>query len=199
MDKAKRNILGVTFFLFGTVGFTVLMTFYAGPRVMAMREEVVNRDLLFKTREILDGQTIRVQQRAWERPNVYPLYEIRLAGLDTPPLRDAADPDLIAWAERHGTSPVHAARMAHSAQRTLVAFIRNQNAVIKPADGRDIREVEKDGLTAHIFVGGTDVARKQLLQGLSAHRTDVPQLEFDLYAEAEAEARRLGRGLWSDQ
>jgi endonuclease YncB( thermonuclease family) len=199
MEKAKKNIIGVTLFLFGTVGFTVLMTFYAGPRVMAMREEVVNRDLLFKTREILDGQTILVQKRAWERPNEYPLHEINLAGIDSPPLRDAEDPELIAWAERHQIPPQHAARMARSAQRTLVAFIRHQNMVMKPADGQDIREVEKDGLTAHIFVGGTDVGRKQLLQGLSVHRTDGPQLEFDVYAAAEAEARRLGRGLWSDQ
>ncbi len=198
MDKAKKNILGVTFFLFGTVGFTVLMTFYAGPRVMAMREEVANRDLLFKTREILDGETLRVQMRAWERPNEYPLHEIRLAGLDAPPLRDTEDPDLIAWAERHGVSPQQAARMAHSAQRTLVAFIRNQNMVMKPADGRDIRDVEKDGLAAHVFVGGTDVGRKQLLQGLSAHRADVPQLDFELYVAAEAEARREKRGLWAD-
>jgi len=198
MDKARRNIIGVTLFLFGTVGFTVLMTFYAGPRVMGMREEVVNRDLLFKTREILDGETIRVQQRAWERPNEYPLYEIRLAGVDAPPLREAGDPELIAWAERHGVSPLQAARMAHSAQRTLVAFIRNQNAVMKPADGRDIREVEKEGLSAHLFVGGTDVGRKQILQGLSAHRGDSSQLEFDLYAAAEAEARREKRGLWSE-
>ncbi|MCC5846298.1 MAG: thermonuclease family protein [Verrucomicrobia bacterium] len=198
MDKARRNIIGVTLFLFGTVGFTVLMTFYAGPRVMGMREEVVNRDLLFKTREILDGERIRVQQRAWERPNEYPLYEIRLAGVDAPPLRDAEDPDLIAWAQRHGVSPVQAARMAHSAQRTLVAFIRNQNAVMKPADGRDIREVEKNGLSAHLFVGGTDVGRKQLLQGLSAHRRDGAQLEAEIYAAAEAEARREKRGLWAD-
>lgn len=198
MDKAKKNILGVTFFLFGTVGFTVLMTFYAGPRVMAMREEVANRDLLFKTREILDGETLRVQMRAWERPNVYPLHEIRLAGLDAPPLLEAEDPVLIAWAERQGVSPIQAARMAHSAQRTLVAFIRNQNMVMKPADGSDIRDVEKEGLVAHIFVGGTDVGRKQLLQGLSVHRADVPQLEFVIYAEAQAEAQRKKRGLWAE-
>lgn len=198
MDKARKNIIGVTLFLFGTVGFTVLMTFYAGPRVMDMRQEVVNRDLLFKPREILDGETLQVQQRAWERPNEYPLYEIRLAGLDAPPLREAADPELIAWAERHGVAPAHAARMARSAERTLVAFIRHQNAVLKPADGSEIREVEKEGLSAHLFVGGTDVGRKQLLQGLSAHRRDVPQLEFELYAAAEAEARRAKRGLWAD-
>lgn len=199
MDTAKRNKIGVSVFLFGVVGFTVLMTFYAGPRVMAMREEVVDRDLLFKTREILDGETIRVQRRAWERPNEYPLHEIRLAGVDAPPLRDADDPDLIAWAERHQVSPQQAARMAHSAQRTLTAFMRHQNMVMKPADGGDIREADKDGLTAHVFVGGADVGRKQVMQGLSVHRLDGPQLEFDLYAAAEAEARRLRRGLWADQ
>ena len=198
MDKARKNIIGVTVFLFGIVGFTVLMTFYAGPRVMAMREEVDNRDLLFKTRDILDGETLRVQQRGWERPNVYPLHEIRLAGLDAPPLLEAQDPELIAWAERHDVSPLQAARMAHSAQRTLVAFIRNQNMVMKPADGSDIRDVEKEGLVAHIFVGGTDVGRKQLLQGLSVHRVEEPQLEFETYAAAQAEARREKRGLWAE-
>lgn len=199
MNAAKKNIIGVTVFLLGTVLFTVMMTFYAGPRVMGMREEVDNRELLFKTREIVDGETIRVQQRGWERPNTHPLIEIRLAGLDAPPLLGAEDPELVAWAEARGVSPEVAARMGRSAQRTLTAFIRNQNMVMKPADGSDIREVEKEGMAAHIFVSGTDVGRKQLLQGLSLHRAEAPQLSGDLYAAAEAEARREKRGLWAEE
>lgn len=198
MDTRKKNRLFVSIFLLGTVGFTVAMTFIVGPGVMGMREEIDNRDLLYKGREIPDGNTLVVQKRAWTRPNEYPMVEIRLAGLDAPPLRDAEDPDLIAWAEARGIDPVQAARMAQSAQRTLTAFVRMQNMVLRPADGADIRDGLEDGTPVHVFVAGTDVSRKQLLQGLALHDTTLEHLHAELYSAAQEEARARGRGLWSE-
>lgn len=193
----KRRRKWVTVYLLGVVGFTCVMTFYAGPKVMAMRHEVENRQILYKCRTILDANTIEVQLRGWERPNPHPYVTVRIAGLDTPPLVGPEDEELQAWAERHGVSPEHAARMAASAHSTLVAFIRRQNMVLKPASGLPLTEELQDGTLAHIFVGGTDVAHKQLLQGLAAHTQDPPHLKHQLYADAEAEARANRRGLWS--
>ena len=198
MQTEQRNRLGVSLFLLGVVGFTVLMTFYAGPRVMAMRHEVENRQILYKCRTVLDANTIEVQLRGWERPNEAPYVRVRIAGLDTPPLTGPEDPDLQAWAEARGISAAHAAVMANSGHRTLLAFIRMQNMVLKLADGSEVDHELPDGSVAHIFVGGTDVAHKQLLQGLAAHDTRIPHQFEELYAAAEAEARAARRGLWSE-
>lgn len=198
MQTRNRNRLFVSIFLLGTVAFTVGMTFWIGPGIMGMREEIDNRDLLYKGREIPDAGTLVVQKRAWTRPNTYPMVTIQLAGLDTPPLRDADDAELIAWAERHEVTPQHAARMASSARQTLTAFVRMQNMVLKPAEGDDIRDGLNNGDTVHVFVAGTDVSRKQILQGLAFHNPDAPQLHSELYAQAQAEARERKRGLWSE-
>ena len=197
-SQTKRNRRVVVIFLLGVVVFTCVMTFGVGPRIMDMRHEVENRQLLYKCRAVLDANTLEVQLRGWERPNEHPMVTLRIAGLDTPPLLGAEDPDLVAWAERHGVSPGHAARMANSAHRTLVAFIRRQNMVLKPADGQELTGDLPQGTVAHIFVGGTDVAQKQLLQGLAAHDTETPHLYTERYAAAEAEARAAKRGLWSE-
>jgi len=198
MESRKRNRLYVSLFLLGTVAFTLAMTFWAGPGVMGMREEIDNRDLLYKGRQIPDANTLIVQKRAWERPNIYPMVQVKLAGLDAPPLLDPEEPELIAWAEKHGVSPAQAARMAQSGQRTLTAFVRMQNMVLKPADGSEIRAGLADGDTVHVFVAGTDVSRKQLLQGLAFHDSAAPQLQPEHYAAAQAEARAHRRGLWSE-
>ena len=198
MQTEERNRLGVTLFILGVVGFTVIMTFYVGPRVMAMRHEVENRQILYKCRAVLNANTIEVQLRGWEKPNPAPYVQVRIAGLDTPPLAGAEDPDLQAWAEARDIPPAHAATMARSAHRTLLAFIRMQNMVLKPADGSELDRDLADGTHAHIFVGGTDVAHKQLIQGLAAHDTQTPHLHMERYAAAEAEARAAGRGIWSE-
>jgi len=198
MELRNRNRLFVSLFLLGTLAFTVAMTFWVGPGIMGMREEIDNRDLLYKGREIPDAGTLIVQKRAWTRPNTYPMVRIQLAALDAPPLLGEEEPELIAWAERHSVSPRQAARMAQSAQRTLTAFVRMQNMVLKPADGGAIRDGLADGEPVHVFVAGTDVSRKQLLQGLAFHNSAAPQLHAGLYAAAQAEAREKRRGLWSE-
>jgi len=197
MNKPLRNRLWVSFFLLGVVGFTMIMIFAVGPGVMGMREEVENRNLLFRGREIPDAASILVQERAWTRPNPNPMLTVRLAGLDAPPVEEADHPELIAWAQSHNLPPEHAARMARSAQRTLIAFARMQNMVIRPASGLDVREGLEEGSPVHAFVGGTDVARKQLLQGLAFLDPAATHLYPELYAAAQEEARTHRRGLWS--
>ncbi len=194
----NRNRWMVSIFILGVVGFTCLMTFYAGPRIMGMRNEVENKQILYKCRAVIDADTLVVQLRGWEKPNPAPELRIRMAGLDVPPLADAEDPGVIAWAESHGVTPAHAATMARSAERTLVAFARMQNMVLRPADGSDLTRGLEEGTRVHVYVTGTDVAHKQLQQGLAAHDSNNPHLFEDLYAAAEAEAKAAGRGLWSE-
>ncbi|MCH8510555.1 MAG: thermonuclease family protein [Kiritimatiellae bacterium] len=196
--QTQRNRRIVSTFLLGVVGFTCIMTFLVGPLIMGMRNEVENRQILYKCRSVVDANTMMVQLRVWERPNPAPEVAIRMAGLDVPPLADAEDPGVIAWAETHGVSPQHAATMARSAERTLVAFARMQNMVLQPADGSDLTLGLEDGSLVHVFVTGTDVAYKQLQQGLAAHDSRIPHLYEERYASAEAEAKAAGRGLWSE-
>ncbi|MGA0334578.1 MAG: thermonuclease family protein [Kiritimatiellia bacterium] len=198
MNTRKKNQLFVTLFLLTVIGFTGLMTFYVGPIMMGVRNQVAQDQVLFKCQKVHSGTEIDVQMRGWERPNPHPVFPVQFAGLDSPPPGGAEDPQLIAWAERHELDPEFAARMGESARKTLVAFIRKQNLFLYREDGtRSLGSLEPES-RVHVLVSGTNVNLKQLEHGLAFHDQSRPHAFSDLYAAAEAEAKAAGRGLWAN-
>lgn len=196
MNPRKKNRLYVTLFLLGMMAFTWMMTFYVGPIMMAKRNEVAQDQVLFKCREVLDGNRLTVQLRAWERPNTYPELTVSFAGLDAPPLGDVEDPAVIDWAEKHGISPEIAASMGEASYKTLVAYIRRQNLFLYQTDGSHTAKGLQPDSRVHVLVAGTNVNRKQIQSGLALHDTSTPHAFSDDYAAAEAAARQAKKGLW---
>jgi endonuclease YncB( thermonuclease family) len=196
MNSRKKNQLFVSLFLFGIVSFTCLMTFYVGPRMMAVRDQVAQDQILFKCQQVIDGNHLEVQLRGWDRPNTHPMIPIQFAGLDAPPLGGADHPNVIAWAEHHGFDPTIAASIGNSSYKTLLAFIRKQNIFVYREQGERSSEQLEPGSRVHILVSGTNVNYKQIESGLALHDTSRPHAHFDLYAEAQAKAKAEKRGLW---
>lgn len=196
MNVRNRNRIIVTLFLFAVIGFTCLMTFYAGPRMVRLRTDFERREVLYKCQRIIDGDTLEVQLRDWRPENPHPLVRVRLAGLDAPPAGPRVDPALRAWAEARGISPAEASEMGGAARKTLLAFIRKQNLLLKRADGTPLTEDLPPGSRVHAFVSGSHVNLKQLQQGLARHDPRPAHLYTDAYEAAQAEARRNRRGLW---
>jgi endonuclease YncB( thermonuclease family) len=198
MIPRNRNRLFVSLFLLSTVAFTGLMTFYYGPRMMALRDSVEEGKLLFKCQNILDANTIEIQQRSWQRPNTNAMIRVTLAGLTSPPSDDPENEALRAWAREHSVSPEQAARMGNSAVQALRAFVRKQNMILERADGQPVSARIEDGTPMHLFVSGSHVGIKQLKHGLALHNTTRPHLHAAEYAKAEAEAKAAKQGLWSE-
>ncbi|MEX2608123.1 MAG: thermonuclease family protein [Kiritimatiellia bacterium] len=196
MNPRKRNQLFVTLFLLGVISFTCLMTFYVGPRMMAVRDQVDQDRVLFKCQRVIDGNRLEVQLRGWERPNTHPMIPVQFAGLDAPPLAEADHPEVIAWANRHGFDPERVASIGSSSYKTLLAFIRKQNLFLYREEGeQSSKEVPPDS-RVHVMVSGTNVNYKQIESGLALHDTRTPHAHSELYAEAEASAKAEKRGLW---
>jgi len=196
MNTRQKNRLLVSGFLLFVIGFTCLMTFYAGPRMMAIRHEFAQDQFLFKCERVIDGSQIEVQLRGWERPNTNPVVPVRFAGIRVPPLAEADDPALLAWAEAHDVDPELASRVGRSAQRTLLAFIRKQNLFLYLQDGERSGDELAPGTPVHVFSTGTNVNFKLLESGLAVHDISEPHAHQERYAKAEAEARAEKRGLW---
>ncbi len=197
MNSRKKNQLFVTLFLLGMFVFTGIMTFVVGPILMEKRDQVAQDKILFKCQSVLDGNHIEVQMRAWERPNENPVFEVKLAGLDAPPLGDAEDPVVIAWAESRGISPELVAKLNESAFKNLQAFIRKQNLFLYREDGSRGSENLEPGSYVHVFVAGSHANLKQIRSGLALHDTSRPHAFSDKYAEAQAEAKSKQKGLWA--
>ncbi len=197
MDTRKRNQWFVTFFLFGVVGFTALMTFGVGPKMMALRDNVDNAAILYKCQVIHNGNELELQLRSSERPNPNPLIPVRLAGLSSPPPLDAEDPQLVAWAETHGVDPQHAAMIGESAHKTLLAFIRKQNLWVERADGVPLNEGLAPNSAVHVQVSGSPVGLKQIESGLAVIVPEEAQLYADDYRTAQDAAKTAGLGIWA--
>lgn len=193
----SRNKILVTLFLLGTIAFTALMTFYVGPRLMAVRQEVAVDKHFYKCQKVVSGSQLEIQLRAWERPNTHPVFPIRLAGVDTPPLAGPQDRNLMAWADARGIDPEHAALMAEAAHRTLQAFIRKQNLILETLDGERAGVTLTPGEPVHVFVSGTQVNRKLLASGLALVDEDTAGNYAGLYREAAEQAKRDGTALWA--
>ena len=193
----SRNKILVTIFLLGTIAFTAMMTFYVGPRMMAVRQEVAFDKHFYKCQKVLSGSELDVQLRGWERPNTHPIIPIRLAGVNAPPLGDPEDRALIAWAERYDVDPERAALMAEAAQRTLMAFIRKQNLILETLDGQRAGVNLTPGEIVHVYVSGTQVNRKLLSSGLVFLDPETAGEYADLYAKEQHEAQQENRGLWN--
>lgn len=191
-----RNKILVTCFLLGVIAFTALMTFYVGPRMMSVRQEVAQDKHFYKCQKVISGSELEVQLRAWERPNPHPEFPVRLAGVDAPPLVQADHPDLMAWARKHGRTPEQSAEMAEAAYRTLLAFIRKQNLVLETVDGKRAGLDLAPGTPVHVFVSGTQVNRKLLDSGLAFVDPQTAGRHADLYRNAAAEAEQEQRALW---
>lgn len=196
MKLRKKNVWFVSLFLLGMFGFTGLMTFYVGPIMMAKRNEVAQDQVLFKCREVTDGNSLTVQLRAWERPNTNAVFRVKFAGLNAPPLGGAEDPEVIAWAGEHDIPPAVAASLGDASYKTLVAFIRRQNLFLYQADGRHSTQGLAPDSRVHVLVSGTNVNLKQIQSGLALHDTRYPHAFADQYAAAEAAAREHRKGLW---
>ncbi|MDF3130346.1 thermonuclease family protein [Kiritimatiellaeota bacterium B1221] len=199
MNARKKNQLFVTCFLLGMFIFTGIMTFVVGPILMEKRDQVAQDKILFKCQSVLDGSTIEVQMRAWERPNTNPVFKVKLAGLDAPPLGDAEDPQVIAWAESHNLSPALIAKLNESAFKNLQAFIRKQNLFLYREDGSRGSQNLSDGSYVHVFVAGSHANLKQIRSGLALHDTSRPHAFSDQYAEAQAAAKAQHKGLWAKE
>ncbi len=198
MTPRKRNRLIVLAFLLGTTLFTGLLTFYYGPRMMSLRDSVEEGKLLFKCQQIIDGNTVELQLRSWQRPNTNPLVRVSLAGLDTPPNGKADDEAVAAWASSRGIPPALAARIGASAENALRAFVRKQNLVIERADGQPVTAELLPGTPVHLFVSGSHVNLKQLQHGLALHDRSRPHGHADAMAAKEADARKAHLGLWAE-
>jgi endonuclease YncB( thermonuclease family) len=196
MTSRKKNQIFVTLFLLSVLGFTGLMTFYVGPKMMAIRTQVAQDQVLFKCQKVIDGNSIEVQMRGWERPNTNPVFPLKFAGLNTPPLGTAESPAVLAWAEAHQVAPAVAASFGKSAQKTLVAFIRKQNLFLYREDGSRSSKELVPGSRVHVMVSGTNVNLKLLESGLALHDTTHPHAYADLYANAQKEAKSAKNGLW---
>jgi len=196
METRKRNQRIITAFLLSVVGFTCLMTFYAGPKMMALRDDVEQRAVLYKCQTIVDGDTLEVQLRHWRREDDPPIVQVHLAGLDAPPHAASDDPELLAWAEAHKIDPELAAEMGEASHNTLLAFIRKQNLLLHRADGKPTTESLPPDSRVHVFVSGTHVNLKQLQNGLAAHDSTMPQQYADEYREAESKAQNERLGIW---
>lgn len=196
MQTPARNRLYVTLFLLFVVGFTALMTFYAGPRMMRMRDAVVVDRFLYKCQKVVDGNRLELQQRSSERPNPNPVVPVTLAAVSSPPRLDAEDPLLLDWAAAHGVEPERAAMIGESAHQTLLAFIRKQNLRVERVVGENMDPLTP-GAGVHVVCSGTRVGLKQLENGLAVHLPDVPQRHPEAYQKAQAEAKAAQRGLWA--
>jgi endonuclease YncB( thermonuclease family) len=196
MTSRRSNQNKVTLFLVGMTVFTLLMTFYAGPRVMAMREDVRSRHVFYKCIKIVSGDTIQVQLRGWDRPNTNSLFEVKLAGVEAPPLAAADDPALVAWARERGIDPAWASRIAASSQEALSAFLRRQNLMLESADGTEIDPTVTGQIEAHAYVFGVDAGDKQLENGLVLLRPDAPQRHAAEYAKTVERAKTRNAGLY---
>ncbi|MDA3874842.1 MAG: thermonuclease family protein [Kiritimatiellae bacterium] len=196
MNARKRNQLFVTLFLLVVIAFTCVMTFYVGPRMMAVRDQVAQDRVLFKCQRVIDGNRLEVQLRGWERPNTNPMIPVQFAGLDAPPLAAADHPEVIAWAERHGFDPEQVASIGSSSYKTLLAFIRKQNIFLYREEGEQSSKDLAPNSRVHVMVSGTNVNYKQIESGLALHDTRTPHAHSELYAEAQAKAKAEKRGLW---
>ena len=125
MNKTKRNRIILSSYLAIIIGITALLTFFAGPRMMRMRHEVQNRQLLYKCQGVVNGDEIIVQLRSWERDHTNPLLTVKLVGVDAPPLGEEEDPAVIAYAEACGMQPAFASKMGKSSHHALLAFLRS--------------------------------------------------------------------------
>ena len=152
---------------------------------------------MFKCQRVLDGSHIEVQMRAWERPNENPIFTVQLAGLEAPPLGDASDPAVTAWAESHGISAALVAKLNESAFKNLQAFIRKQNLFLYQEDGSRGSQDLQAGSYVHVFVAGSHANLKQIRSGLALHDTSRPHAFSEKYAEAEAQAKANKKGLWA--
>jgi endonuclease YncB( thermonuclease family) len=197
MNLQNRNRVVVTVFLLFVIGFTGIMIFYAGPRMIKLRSLVEDEALLYKCQRVYDGNRLDVQLRSSLRPNPNPEIQVVLAGMSSPPPLGPDDPELIAWAETHNISPDRAAMIGKSAHQTLLAFIRKQNMRLERADGLPTTATLEPLTRVHAIVSGSRVGLKQLENGLAVHLPDDPQLHRERYAEAEAEARRKKIGIWA--
>jgi endonuclease YncB( thermonuclease family) len=197
MNLRNRNRWIVSLFLLFVIGFTALMTFYAGPRMMKLRDSVEVEAYLYKCQKIHDGNRIDVQLRSAQRPNPHPEIPVRLAGLQSPPRLPADDPELILWAEVHQITPARAAMIGESAHQTLLAFIRKQNLRLERADGHPTTETLEPGTAVHVISAGSRLGIKQLENGLAVHVPEDLQQHSERYAQAEEEARRKQLGLWA--
>lgn len=187
----------VTLFLLAVLVFTGLMTFYAGPKLMATRNQFDQDKVLFKCQKVIDGSTIHIQMRGWERPNQNPVFPVTFAGLSTPPLGGTEHPAVIQWAQKHNISPALAADLGQSAHKTLLAFIRKQNLFLYRENGdRSNSENLSAGSRVHVLVSGTNVNLKLLESGLAIHDTRYPHAFSDLYEEAQEKAKKDRLGLW---
>jgi len=198
MTLRRQNQRKVTLFLVGMTLFTGLMTFYAGPKVMAMREDVRSRHVFYKCLKVLSGDTIQVQLRGWDRPNTNSIFNVKLAGIEAPPLVSAEDPALIAWARTRGVDPVWAARIAESSQQALSAFLRRQNLMLSAADGTEIDPRSTGDVSAHVYVFGVDAGDKQLENGLVLYLPDAPQMHAEEYRKTLEKTRKRKSGLHQD-
>ncbi len=196
MNLRKRNQLFVTLFLFGVIAFTCIMTFYVGPKMMAVRNQVAQDRVLFKCQRVIDGNRLEVQLRGWKRPNTHPMIPVQFAGLDAPPLAEADHPDVIAWANRHGFEPEQVATIGRSSYKTLLAFIRKQNIFLYREQGEQSAEDLAPNSRVHVMVSGTNVNYKQIESGLALHDTRTPHAHSELYSKAQAKAKAEKRGLW---
>jgi len=192
----SRNKILITLFLLGTLAFTAMMTFYVGPRMMAVRQNVAVDKHFYKCQKVISGSELEIQLRGWERPNNHPVFPITLAGIDVPPLASPEDRQLIAWAEKNQIDPEHAALMAEAAYRTLLAFIRKQNLILETQEGLRAGGDLQAGEPVHVFVSGTQVNRKLLSSGLALYNPTTAGLYADLYEKSENEAKDDHSGLW---
>lgn len=198
MNTRKRNQWFITLFLFFVVGFTALMTFGVGPRMMALRDEVDGAAILYKCQKIHNANEFELQLRSSERPNPNPLIPATLAGLSSPPALPADDPTLIAWAEKYKVSPEKASTIGTSAYKTLLAFIRKQNLWVERADGKSLKEGLPNYAPVHVQVSGSPVGIKQLESGLAVFDPTGPQLHAEEYEAAQKRARDAKLGIWSE-
>jgi endonuclease YncB( thermonuclease family) len=191
-----RNKIIVTAFLLGMIAFTALMTFYVGPKMMGVREEVAQDKHFYKCQQVLSGSELELQLRGWERPNNHPMIPVILAGVSIPPLGSADDPEVVRWARNHRVEPAHASTMGEAAYRTLLAFIRKQNLIVQTPDGQRIGDRISPGTAVHVFVSGTHVNRKLLQSGLALVDPATSGIYTDLYRQAEEQAKSAKLALW---
>ena len=194
----SRNKILVTVFLLGTIAFTAMMTFYVGPRMMAVRQDVAFDKHFYKCQKVLSASELEIQLRGWERPNTHPVFPVRLAGVNAPPLGDPQDSALIAWSERNEVDPERAALMAEAGQRTLMAFIRKQNLILETLDGQRAGVSLAPGELVHVYVSGTQVNRKLLASGLAFLDPETAGDYLDLYRKEGQQAQENSQGLWAN-
>ena len=164
---------------------------------MRMRHEVQNRQLLYKCQGVVNGDEIIVQLRSWERDHTNPLLTVKLVGVDAPPLGEEDDPAVIAYAEACGMQPAFASKMGKSSHHALLAFLRKQNLSLVWPNGEHVHDPVTTNLTAHAFVFGSDVGRKQIQSGLARHDATPEQAYAAEYAEAQETAQEIATGIWS--